>query len=124
MFGIFFLAFVVFIIISVWKVYEKAGEPGWASIVPFYNVYVLCKITGVKNWWLIFIPFGNIYIAIVTAIALAKSFGKDVGFGVGLLLLGFIFYPMLGFGDARYIGPNGVPVNNDNDLLNSLGNAQ
>ncbi|MCP9753110.1 DUF5684 domain-containing protein [Ferruginibacter sp. HRS2-29] len=105
-----YLALIVFIIASIWKTFEKAGEPGWAAIVPIYNFYVMCKISGTKNWWLIFIPFANIYIAIVSYIALAKSFGKDTGFGIGLFLLGFIFFPMLGFGDAKYIGPNGQNV--------------
>lgn len=107
---IIYLAFIVFIIAGVWKTFEKAGQPGWASIVPFYNFYIMAKISGTKNWWLIFIPFANIYIAIVIYIALAKSFGKGTGFGIGLLLLGFIFFPMLGFGDATYIGPNGENV--------------
>lgn len=106
LFGLLYLAIIIVIIASVWKVYEKAGEPGWACIIPFYNVYILCKFTGVKYWWFIFIPLLNIYLAVVTAIALARSFGKDTGFGIGLLFLGFIFYPILGFGDARYIGPN------------------
>jgi hypothetical protein len=115
-----YLALIIFLIGAMWKINTKAGEPGWACIIPFYSFYILCKISGVKNWWLIFIPFANIYIAIVTIFALAKSFGKDTGFGVGLLLLGIIFYPILGYGDARYIGPNGVPVKND-DLLSTLG---
>jgi len=105
-----YLALVVFIIASIWKTFEKAGQPGWAAIIPIYNFYIMCKISGTKNWWLIFIPFANIYIAIVGYIALAKSFGKDTGFGIGLLLLGFIFFPMLGFGDAKYVGPNGQNV--------------
>ncbi len=105
---IIYLAFIVFVIASQWKTFEKAGKPGWACIIPFYNVYIMAEIAGVKNWWLIFIPIANIYIIIVIAIGLAKSFGKDTGFGIGLLLLGFIFYPILGFGDAVYIGPNGV----------------
>ena len=107
---IFYFAFVIFVIVGVWKVYEKAGQPGWACIIPIYNFYILCKFTGTKNWWLIFIPLANIYIAIVAYIALAKSFGKDTGFGICLLLLGFIFFPILGFGDAKYIGPNGENV--------------
>lgn len=120
---IIYIAFLVFMIGAGWKIYTKAGEPGWACIVPFYSFYVLCKFCGVKNWWLIFIPFANIYIAIVAIFALAKSFGKDTGFGVGLLLLGIVFYPILGYGDAVYIGPNGVP-NSKDDLLGSLGVQQ
>ncbi len=103
-----YLAFVVFIIASVWKTFEKAGQPGWAAIVPIYNFYIMSKIAGVKNWWLIFIPIANIYIAIVTLNGVSKAFGKDVGFTIGLILLGIVFWPILGFGDAKYIGPGGV----------------
>ena len=105
-----YLALIVFIIASCWKTFEKAGQPGWAAIVPIYNFYIMTKISGTKNWWLMFIPLANIYIAIVTYIALAKSFGKGTGFGIGLILLGFIFFPILGFGNATYIGPNGEYV--------------
>jgi hypothetical protein len=110
---IFYLAFIVFIIASIWKTFEKAGQPGWAGIVPIYNYYIMGKIGGIKNWWLIFIPIVNIYIVFVIMIAIAKSFGKDAGFGVGLVLLGFIFFPILGFGSATYIGPNGVNAMQD-----------
>ena len=110
MIAIIYLALIVFIIAGIWKTFEKAGKPGWACLIPIYNFYIICEISGTKNWWLIFIPLANIYIAIVAYIALAKSFGKDTGFGIGLLLLGFVFFPMLGFGDAKYIGPNGQNV--------------
>lgn len=118
---ILYLAILVFFIGAIWKIYTKAGEEGWACLIPFYSFYVLCKFCGVKNWWLIFIPLANIYIAIVAIFALAKSFGKDVGFGVGLLLLGIIFYPILGYGDSRYVGPNGIPTAKGDDLLSTLG---
>jgi hypothetical protein len=103
-----YLALIIFIIAGIWKTFEKAGQPGWACIVPFYNYYIMAQIGGVKNWWLIFIPLVNIYIIIVILHGVSKSFGKDAGFTVGLVLLGFIFWPILGFGDAKYIGPNGV----------------
>ena len=80
----------------------------------------MSKIGGVKNWWLIFIPIVNIYIIFVIMIAIAKSFGKDTGFGIGLVFLGFIFWPILGFGNATYIGPNGV--NQMHDDINEIGN--
>jgi len=105
---ILYLAFILFVIAGVWKTFEKAGQPGWACIIPFYNYYIMAKIGGVKNWWLIFIPLVNIYIIIVILHGISKAFGKDAGFTVGLVLLGFIFWPMLGFGSAQYIGPNGV----------------
>jgi hypothetical protein len=119
LFFIFYFALVIFIIAGIWKTFEKANQPGWACIVPIYNYYIMGKIGGVKNWWLIFIPIINIYIIFVIMIAIAKSFGKDTAFGIGLALLGFIFFPVLGFGNATYIGPNGENVlQND---VNSLG---
>ena len=118
-FFLFELAIIIFIIAGVWKTFEKAGKPGWASIIPIYNSYIMAQIGGVKNWWLIFIPIANIYIAFVIMIALAKSFGKDTGFGIGLVFLGFIFFPILGFGDAKYIGPNGI--NSMQEDIDSIG---
>ncbi|MGC4103330.1 DUF5684 domain-containing protein [Ferruginibacter sp.] len=119
-FLIFYLAFIVVVIAGIWKAFEKAGQPGWACIVPFYNYYIMGdKIAGVKNWWLIFIPIVNIYIIFVIMIAIAKSFGKDTGFGIALVFLGFIFWPILGFGSATYIGPNGV--NQVQDDINAIG---
>jgi hypothetical protein len=116
---IFYIAFMIFIVAAMWKTFEKATQPGWACLIPFYNYYIMAKIGGVKNWWLIFIPLVNIYIIFVIAIAVAKSFGKDTGFGIGLIFLGFIFYPILGFGDAKYIGPNGIHTMNDE--INQIG---
>jgi hypothetical protein len=111
MFIIIWLAFVVFLIAAQWKVYEKAGQPGWACIIPIYNIYVLLKIVGKPGWWLIMmiIPGVNLIFAIWALNMLSKSFGKDEGFTVGLLFLGIVFYPILGFGDARYLGPYGDP---------------
>ena len=114
-----YLLVIVFVIAGIWKAFEKAGQPGWACIIPFYNYYIMAKIGGVKNWWLIFIPIANIVIAIMILHGVSKSFGKDAGFTVGLILLGFIFWPILGFGDVQYIGPNGVnQVQND---INTIG---
>jgi hypothetical protein len=105
----FYLAVIFVLIAAQWKIYSKAGQPGWACIIPFYNFYVLLKIVGKPGWWLamLFIPFVGIVYAIWTINMLSKSFGKDEGFTVGLLLLGFVFYPILGFGSAQYIGPYG-----------------
>ena len=99
-----YLGLIVLVIAGFWKVFVKAGHPGWAAIVPIYNVYILLQIAGKPTWWLIlfFIPFVNFIIAILVSIEVAKAFGKSTGFGVGLALLGFIFYPILGFGDAQY----------------------
>lgn len=110
--GSFEIALVVLFIVAFWKVFEKAGQPGWAAIIPIYNVYILCKIGGKPGWWVILlcIPLVNVIFAIWLTNMVSKSFGKDEGFTVGLLLLGFIFYPILAFGDAKYIGPYGDPV--------------
>ena len=95
------------IIVAMWKVFAKAGQPGWASIIPIYNLYIWCKIVGRPWWWilLMLIPFVNFIVGIILSIDLAKSFGKGVGFGIGLALLGIIFWPILGFGSAQYQGP-------------------
>ena len=96
----------LFVLASMWKVFVKAGQPGWGVIIPIYNLYLLLKIAAKPAWWLIlfFIPLVNFVIAIITCIAIAKNFGKGTGFGLGLVFLGFIFYPILGFGDAQYVG--------------------
>lgn len=101
-----YLALIVFIIAGIWKTFEKAGKPGWAAIVPIYNGIVILEIAGKPIWWIIlfFIPCVNIIAAILVFIALAKAFGKSEIFGLGLAFLGFIFFPILGFGDAKYIG--------------------
>jgi len=103
-FFVFVIALVVLMIGSVWKVFTKAGKPGWACIVPIYNVIVLLEIAGKPLWWIILmiIPLVNIVIAILLAIEVAKKFGQSSGFGLGLAFLPFIFYPVLGYGSARY----------------------
>ncbi|WP_071516197.1 DUF5684 domain-containing protein [Geitlerinema sp. PCC 9228] len=97
------LAVVIVAIAGNWMVFEKAGRPGWAVIIPFYNVYVMLKVAGRPGWWLIlsFIPLVNL-ILIVVPFDIASKFGKGAGYGLGLLFLPFIFYPILGFGSARY----------------------
>ena len=104
---IFGLLVALLLIVAMWKVFTKAGQPGWASIIPIYNIYIWCKIVGRPWWWilLMLIPFINFIVAIILCIDLAKSFGKGVGFGIGLALLGIIFFPILGFGSAQYQGP-------------------
>jgi hypothetical protein len=96
----------VLIIVAMWKIFTKAGQPGWASIIPIYNIYIWCKIVGRPGWWvlLMFIPLVNLIIAIILCIDLAKSFGKGAGFGIGIILLGFIFLLILAFSDAQYQG--------------------
>lgn len=100
-----YLAVIVINIASLVRIFVKAGQPGWAAIVPIYNVIVLLQIVRKPLWWIVifFIPFANIIAAIIIYDALAKSFGKGTGFTVGLILLGFIFLPILAFGDAEYV---------------------
>jgi len=107
LFWIFWLAVTILMIAACWKIFTKAGQPGWAAIIPIYNWYILCKIVGRPGWWviLLLIPFINFIIGIILCIDLAKSFGKGVGFAIGLILLGIIFFPILGFGSAQYQGP-------------------
>lgn len=101
------LAIIVVIIASFWKVFVKAGQPGWAAIIPIYNLVILCKIAGRPVWWIILllIPFVNIIASIILSLDIAKAFNRGTGFAIGLILLGFIFYPILGFGSAQYRGP-------------------
>ena len=106
--GVTLLSFAVAIlgIVAMWKIFEKAGEPGWAAIIPFYNIYVLFKITWGSGWkfLLLLIPFANIVIAIITMVKLAKAFGKSGGFAVGLIFLSIIFYCILAFDQSQYQG--------------------
>ena len=96
----------VVMIAAMWKMFTKAGQPGWAAIIPIYNLIVLLQIAGKPVWWFILflIPLVNFVIIILVSIDVAKAFGKGAGFGIGLWLLPFIFYPILGFGGAQYVG--------------------
>ena len=99
-----YIAVVVFEIAALWQVFVKAGRPGWGAIIPFYNIYLICKIAGRPGWWvlLFLIPIVNFFVWLVLCIDVAKAFGKSSGFAVGLWLLDFIFMPILGFGSAQY----------------------
>ena len=111
-FGI-MLAFALFLIAAQWKIYQKAGKPGWAVIIPIYNIIILLEIIGKPIWWLflMLIPGVNIVFSVWATNLLSKSFGKDEAFTVGLILLSIIFYPILGFGSAQYQGPAGASEN-------------
>ena len=101
------LAFIALMIASGWKIFTKAGRPGWASIIPIYNTIVVLGMVGKPWWWIIgfMIPFVNFILAIVLSVLLAKVFGKGIGFAIGLILLPFVFAPILAFGDATYTAP-------------------
>lgn len=105
--GLIGLAFGIFMLIAMWKIFTKAGKPGWAAIIPIYNLWVMLEVVGRPGWWLLLmlIPGVNVVIAIIVMIDLAKSFGKEGGFAVGLILLPYIFFPILGYGKAQYQGP-------------------
>ena len=110
-FWLIWLAIVIVAIAGMWKVFEKAGKPGWAAIIPIYNMFVLNEIAGKEILWFILtlIPCVNIVAIIVICMDVAKNFGKDPIYGVGLALLPMIFFPLLGFSDARYQGPAAAP---------------
>ncbi len=111
------LIVVAIVIASMWVVFTKAREPGWAAIIPIYNMVVLLRIAGKPEWWVILmlIPFVNLVIGILVAIALAEKFGQGGGFAVGLILLPFVFYPLLAFGSAEYQGGRGRSRDDDYD---------
>ena len=94
----------IIMVVSMWKLFTKAKQAGWAAIVPIYNAYILLKIVGRPGWWLIlyFIPFVNFIVWIIVSNDLAKVFGKGGGTTLLLIFLPFIGYPMLAFGDAQY----------------------
>ena len=103
------LAIILVVIAGGWKVFAKAGQPGWAIIIPFFNIYIMLKIVGRPAWWLVLylIPVVNFVIALIVAIDLAKSFGQSAVFGIVLLfLLAAIGFLILGFGSAKYLGPS------------------
>ncbi|WP_210718295.1 DUF5684 domain-containing protein [Amycolatopsis acididurans] len=103
------LAFGVLMIAAMWRVFSKAGQPGWAAIIPIYNTIVLLRVVGRPWWWvlLMLIPFVNIVLLFIVYIDLAKSFGQGTGFGVLTVFFPYICVPILGFGSARYVGPAG-----------------
>lgn len=113
-------------LISMWKVFKKAGKPGWASIIPIYNIYTMIQIAKLPTYYLLLfiIPIANIYAMFKIYIELAHKFNKSTGFGVGLIFLNVIFFPMLAFGDATYEDSiietnNNVPNNNTNNVVNN-----
>jgi hypothetical protein len=104
LFWVVWCAAIVFFLATMWRVFEKAGKPGWASLIPIYNGLVMLDMAGKPRWWffLYLIPLVNIVVAFKVVIEIAHRFGKSTAFGIGLALLGFIFFPILAFGDAAY----------------------
>ena len=126
--GLFFwvlsMALSILMIISLWKIFKKAGKPGWASVIPIYNIYIMCEIAE-KEWWYVLlscVPFANIYAMIVLYNGMAKRFGKSGGFVAGMILLPVIFFPMLAFGKDAAIVNNQSNTSNENNMAdNTLG---
>jgi len=106
------LGFFILFFPGVWKAFQKANEPGWAAIIPIYNTYVMIKIGENKWWWLIllFIPLINAIALFKISIDVAKAFGQGIGFGIGLAVLPFIFWPLLGFGGYQYRSQSPQPA--------------
>lgn len=104
LFFVVWIGITIIVLAGIWKTFVKAGAPGWASIVPLYNTYVLVKMGGRPGWWfsLLLIPVVNLAVWVIVAIGIAERFGKGAGFGLELAFLGFIFFPILGFSDATY----------------------
>ncbi len=108
---LFVLAIAAIGIVATWRIFTKAGQAGWKSLIPLYNVYIFLKIVGRPGWWLLLliIPLVNIVISLVLAIDLGKSFNKPTAYSVVLLwLLSFIGYCLLAFSKDVYVGPDGA----------------
>jgi hypothetical protein len=99
-----YLAIIVLMVAAMWKIFTKAGKPGWAAIVPIYNIIVLLEIAGKPLWWIVLmlIPFVNLIVAVMVLASVARKFGKGIGFLLGMIFLAPIFYPVLAWGDSQY----------------------
>ena len=105
-----YLALIALMLVSMWKIFSKAGKPGWACLIPIYNIIIMLEIAGKPWWWLLlimFVPLANVIMGIWMLNLIALGYGKTSGFTVGMILLPFIFFPILGLGSAKYIGPIG-----------------
>jgi ABC-type sulfate transport system permease subunit len=111
-----FVFLFIFLIAAQWRIFTKAGKPGWACLIPIYGTIVLLEIVGKPTWWvlLILFPCTSIIYSIWLTNLLSKSFGKEEGFTIGLLLLPFVFYPILAFGNVEYVGPSAAEANKAN----------
>ena len=101
---IIFLLFTIWMVITMWKIFKKADLPGWGSLIPIYNLILIIRMASKPDWWifLFFIPFINLVAFVVVNVDLAKNFGKDIGFAIGMIYLSFIFFPILAFGEAEF----------------------
>ena len=112
---------VLLTVVPMWRIFRRAGRPGWAAIVPIFSQYTLCEVVGRPVWWLIWllIPYLNIVFWLIFAIDLARAFGRSTGFGVGMWLLPIIFVPILGYGSAPYLGPRAAGAGLDDRVRTS-----
>jgi len=104
---IFIFSVLLLVLVSYWKIFEKAGRKGWEGIIPIYNNWVMAEIVGKPGWvgLLVLIPYLGFVVALYLIYLLSKSFGKGVLFALGMVFLPFIFFPILAFGDDKYLGP-------------------
>ena len=125
---IFILLIAIYAVIVLWKIFTKAGQPGWAVLVPFYNLYVYTQVVQRPSWWMVLYfasivpivgPLTVLVISILDNLRMAKVFGKSSGFGVGLIFLGIIFQSILAFGDAKYIRLDGSESKSSGDVLDN-----
>lgn len=103
-----YIAIAVVYVVAMWRIFTKAKKPGWASIIPIYNLYVMLKVVNRPGWWIVLylIPIVNIFTHLVVSIDLAKAFGKSTAFGViGIWIFSFVGYLILGYGDTQYKMP-------------------
>ncbi len=108
MIAVYLVIMIFLVIVPMWKIFTKAGQPGWACLVPIYNIYVMTLIAKKPAWWMIMIlivPIANVIFGIMLIHAIVTNFGKGVGFTIGVLLLSAIFIPILGYGSAQYNPP-------------------
>ncbi len=105
------IGMIVFIlgVVGLWKIFVKAGEPGWAAIIPLYNIWVLLRVVGRPGWWLILllIPVVQIVAWFMVALDLSKAFDKGTGYTIGIFLFPYFFFLILGFSESKYFGPGG-----------------
>ena len=102
-FWVFYFAFIIFMIVVMWKIFVKAGKPGWGIFIPIYNIILQLEIAGRPIWWifLFLIPFVNIIFGIIIVLDIAKAFGKGTGFAIGMIFLPYIFFPILAFDSSE-----------------------
>jgi hypothetical protein len=106
-FAVVYVAIIAVVVVGLWKVFVKARQPGWAALIPIFNIYILCIIAGKPAWWIVLflIPIVNIIASIIVFLEVAKFFGKGPGFAIGMVFFPFVFLPILGFSNATYSGP-------------------